>query len=430
MLPCFRLIRWSTLVLTISALTLSIAGSSFAQSYRSDEFDNKLSQRGAIAKRFIKSAAPSQEDRQNFQVYFEEYYFPSMTQNTPDALGKLEKKRTELFKQFIYPANGSTQAYLSGKAKEFATRVGTRGGYHPSVTYNALLILGQLDSTYTGESGEPTPDAEANELLCRVATGAATRARVPQFMLSAALVGLERHTRFFAKLPQENQSKTIQTLGRLITMDKLAGEYDKGVRDWIYWKAARALANIGKPGTNGAYFKAIGKRIADESMATETRVALAGMLDDLKAPPGSVNATAVNKAILSLVSIVAEDEREWAEKFEGLQLSGGRNRNTAPSREKTARRYHEVDGRIVMERSELLVLFTNLQKGVQAVAAQAKDESAAQLTTINDSLKQVVRDLSDKEMIDLNVADSIKRMADTVQATTDGGDADEDDLEL
>ena len=114
MLPCFRLVRWSALVLTISALTLSIASSAFAQAFRSDDFDNQLSRRGAIAKRFIKSSSPDPEARQAFQAYFEQYYFPSMTQFTPDALGKIEKKRTELFKQFIYPANGPTQAYLSG----------------------------------------------------------------------------------------------------------------------------------------------------------------------------------------------------------------------------------------------------------------------------------------------------------------------------
>ncbi len=432
MLPCFRLIRCSILAFTMTAITLSATDLAFAQSYRSDEVNKSLSRQGAIAKRFVKNPSPDPAARQAFQAYFEEYFFPSMTQSTPEALGKIEKKRVELFKQFLYPANGATQTYLSGKAKEFAKRIVFKRGYHPSVKLNALLILGQLDSVYTGESGEPTPDAEANELLCRVISTAGREARIPQFMLATALVGLERHTRFYSKLPKQNQALTVKTLGRLVTTDKLAGEYDKDVRDWIYRKASRALANLGTAGPNGAYFKAIGKRVADERIATETRVAMAGMLKELKAEPGSIRATSVIKAILSLTSSVGEAERASAEEFEELQLRGGRNRSTSPSRKKTARRYREEEGRLVMERREVLALFTNLQKGIQAVAAQAKGPDQERLAAIDQALGQVIRDIIDKEMIDLNVADSIKRMADAIAEATGDGDAqaDADDLGL
>ncbi len=87
-------------------VTLLVEGVS-AQSYLSDEVDNSLRRRGQIVKRYVKNPTGSPDDEQQFRDYFTKYYFPAMTQSTPDALGSVGKMRADLFKQFITGSQGN-----------------------------------------------------------------------------------------------------------------------------------------------------------------------------------------------------------------------------------------------------------------------------------------------------------------------------------
>ena len=407
------------------------APQAFAQSFKSEEVDRSFSRKGQIAKRYAKDPSGDPEQKKEFEEYFQKYYFPAMTQHTDSALANLGKRRLDLFKQFIWIADRSSQDYLTDRAFEFASRVINSGRYHPAVTYNALLVLGQLDSQYTGPvSDTPTPHAEANTLLCKVARGTAKEARLPRFLLAGALVGLERHAKYLDKLPAANQETTTSTLLALMTAKELPGEFRDGVREWIYTQVARALVNLGPGEAQGKAFQAITGKIADESLDIGTRLQLASMLGEMRPEGALPGADQAAEALDSLAKTIAERERDFAETYENTQLRRGGSRDLGGGRGEEARRFVTVDRQIEMSRSAFLAPLKQLSDAIKVVAPMVEDPAKSRLNTIRSALDSAISTITDDDKSDLDIADEIKKSADRI--LVEGGDAEAaaDDLDF
>ena len=420
----------------LSSLLALLMGASasnvFAQSYKADEYDRQLGRKGQIVKKYVKDPVGNAEDAQTYRDYFAKYYFPVMTQPTERGLQNLGKMRIDLFKQFVWGAQPNVQKELSDQAFEFARGVVKSGRYHPAVTYNALLVLGQIDTRYAGPGVEtPTPSAKANEFLCIVADAAVKNAKVPRLMLTGALVGLDRHAKYLASLPQSNQAKTIDTLIGILTAEQLAGDYREGVRGWIYCQAASALANLGETGADDKHFSALVVRMSDETLDFESRLKLASMLGKLKPQAGVKSADEAVSGVIAIVQDASTAERAAAVAFEDLQLeSGGRMRNMPATRDKEARRFKvSVEGEVEIERSGLLSTLNMMQEATGAVQPVADEETQQKLDEVATALDEARSKVSDTENIDLVVADAIKQMDGKVKAILGEGASDEEEAE-
>ncbi|TWT99894.1 hypothetical protein Pla108_08370 [Botrimarina colliarenosi] len=394
--------RW-LLCLTVIAL----AAPASAQRYKSDAVESRLSSKGAIARRYAKSGTG---DAQEFKEYVEKYFFPAMTQPTAEGLADLEKLHGDLFKYYLYTSTGETQKYMNQQAMEFAVRV-LRASYHPSVRYNALLILGKLDDKY---ADPPTPSAKACDLLCSLASRALKNARVPNYELVGALIGLERHAKYVRVLPSDQQKALAKTLYDVMSVDKLEGEFTPEVREWVFVSAASAIANLGTPGPRGVFAAALTKRIGDESLSLESRATIAAALEKLNAKAGQFDGEPVVNAVIDLAAEIGKEEAEIANKFEDLQLQVGGG--FIGARGKLSRRIvQNAEREPTIVREALLALLVDLRDGVRAAKAISPEPKQAAVATIDDAVSNAIRVVSDKGKIDLDVSEAIKDMAEAIQ---------------
>ncbi len=394
--------------------TFAAATPATAQRYKSDAIDSRLSTKGVIARRYVKSG---QGDAQEFKDYIEKAFFPSMTQASPEGLAELEKLQSDLFKYYLYPAPPATQKYLHQQALDFAKRVAAGREYHPSVRYNALLILGKLDDKYPAGGQAPVPSATATDLLCALTSASIKNPRSPNYLLVGALLGLERHAKYYEQLPNEQKKNLMVTLYNVLTVDKLEGDFTPEVREWVFTRTASAIANMQTPGPKGAFVKGLAKRVSDDTLSLETRAALLAQLKKLNAKPGEDYGPAIAKAAIDLASAVGKEEAEIAEKFEDMQIQAGIG--FIGARGKLSRRVTTgLTNEPQLYREGILALFNDLQKGVSAAEEISPADQKPALTAITAAIANVVSKTADKSSIDLDVTEAIKRMAYAVSEAT------------
>lgn len=379
--------------------------------YKADEVDRSLRSRGTIVKRFLQSG---EGDAQEFRDYFKKYYFPAMTQPTPDGLESLGKYSNDLFKTYLDRASGANQKFLSDEALRFAADVVRERRYHPAVRLNALLILGRLNDDYSKDNAVPSVDA--NNALCGLVTRAVTNGRVPRYELTGALTGLARHAEYLAKLPKRQRSNTMKTLYTVLKTDDLAGEYDEGVRDWVYLQAADAVSKIGTPGPRGVFALTLAKRFSDKSLSLETRAELASLLDGMKGKPGAFDSGPLVKATLGLASEIGERESEFARAYEDLGSSVRAGRSAVMDRALKVRRVID-DGNsneATLAREAIVELLADLLTGVRATSKLAGEQ--ASLSAVEGTVDEALTVASDKSSVELDVTESLRRMAKQIEA--------------
>lgn len=395
------------------AIIAALAGPVSAQTskYKADEVDNSLRSRGSIVTRYLQTG---DGDDQEFRDYFQKYYFPSMTEPTPDSLGSLGKASDDLFKKYLSKASGAEQTFLSDEALKFAANV-VRGRYHPAVRLNAFLILGRLNDNY---GDDPVPSAKANAALCSLAKRALQKGRSPRYELTASLTGLQRHARYLSKLPKKQQRETQMTLYAILKADNLPGEYDEGVRDWIYLQAANAVSELGSPGPNGAFALILAKRFSDKTLSLETRAELASKLGDMNAKPGSFKTASMVKAILGLAAEIGEREADFAKAFEDLRIGG--RRKTVIDPEMLKRRVkdggQQRQGESELIREGLVELLVDLRDGVRAVNAAAGEAGQAGLARVDEAIGDALETTTKKSSTEFAITEAIQKMAAQIEA--------------
>lgn len=398
------------LVGLIAVAIVAVATPTYAQQYQSDPIESKLSAKGAIAQRYAKSR---QGDAQEFEDYVEKYFFPAMTQSTPEGLADLEKMQGLLFKQYLTGVPAATQKYMHEQAFEFSKRV-VGGRYHPSARYNALLILGKLNDKYPAGGEDPVPAAKATDFLCTVASASLKNPRTPNYLLVGALLGLERHATYFSSLPNPQKAKLMRTLYDVLNVDKLEGDFTPEVRDWVFTRTASAIAAMKTPGPQGVFVKGLAKRLADDTLSLETRAALLAELAKMDAKPGQDYGPTIAKAVIDLAADIGKEEAEIATKFDDMQIQAGVG--FIGARGKLSRRVTtSLDGGPKLYREGILALFNDLQKGVAAAEKISPEDQKPALTAINKAVTNVVNKTADKGSIDLDVTEAIKQMASAVE---------------
>src|SRR4051812_19830127 len=98
----FRGTSMAAVIRTRLLFSMLIVGSMFgrlaAQEYQADPIDKEAGRNKAFAQKCVKDPATYASDPEKFKKYFENYYFPAMTQTEPEKLGELGKLREDLFK--------------------------------------------------------------------------------------------------------------------------------------------------------------------------------------------------------------------------------------------------------------------------------------------------------------------------------------------
>ena len=263
------------------------------------------------------ASAPSAEEKKIIDDYFTKSFFPSLASDDPIQRGQLAKNRKDLFTQLINIKGGSPDArnHLINLTMSNVGRLAI-GNNHPAVRYNAVLIIAQLDKDIPATaSTPPTPLPQATKALVALLENKEfNKIPVPSAVKVAALIGLDRHTRFIVD-PQYAEPITKAALAvatRTETPDDVSPEVD----DWMRRLAFRVLANQFGAGLTAPVNDAVAKFLANKKVNLDDRCGVAELLKKEMYPAGqAVDPAPVALALGSLAKDVLTFEAKEANAY-------------------------------------------------------------------------------------------------------------------
>ncbi len=385
-------------------------GPASAQQYVSLEVDEAAKNLRYKAQQFAKSGTGGEED---FKAYINNYAIPKLTDARPQGLAELGKLRYELFRDFVLAANPKQQEELTKTLQASMQKVVLNNGgpFHPAVRYNAMLIIGMLDTTYPdGRERTSVVLPAANDFLTNVVKQGVADGKAPASLVVGALVGLERHAAVLASLPAANQKATIDALISVVEAKELPMEVSSSVEQWMRLMAARGIAATKSLGDGNRHHQALFTLINNEQVKLNIRCQAAELLGGMSAAYQSANGIderQLTKSLLQLASDVAADERQKALDYERLTIRGGTN-NYETSEAKLPDPYQA--------RRTVLRLRGILAAMKAAKPAVKNAEMQTTLADVEKELATVLQLAETKDVIAINLARDVKKMASQVEA--------------
>lgn len=393
-------------------LLLLTCQSATAQGYDSKPIDEGARLLRYKAQQFAKFR---QGDSADFTRYMTKYVLPKLADPSPQGLGELAKTRYELFRDFVFPSEPQIQQQLTrvllAEMGKLAQNDG--GNYHPSVRYNAVIVLGMLDATYADDRTRTpaVPLPAANELLTKLAQQGNEESDVPATLVIGALVGLERHASLIGSLPAANRTATLAVLQAIATNNDLSLDVAASVKLHVRYMACRALAATKNLGEANKNHSAIFSLVTHEDMKLNSRARSAELLSPLRTAYGEANGLdqrRITRDLLQLASDIAADERQRALDYERRSLRGGAGGGGFDSNINLPDEYQVR--RIVLRTRAITA-------AIDAVKPAIKDAELAQsLDGVAQAVVKVRNIAEDKNVIELNLAAAMKTMARDVEA--------------
>jgi hypothetical protein len=408
---CMSAIGVPKRVSRLAMLLLALAPAAAARGqFKADEIDQSLRAHGRVLQRYAADPNSDPSKKPTFENYITKYYIPSMTQTDPMALGELSKLRTELFRLYVWPSAPAVQSWLNATLLERMQAIYKDSAYHPSVRYNALLVIGTLDEQY-GESPKPLP--AANTVLIGVLADGLRNASLSPAMMVGALIGLERHAKYRAGLPQQAQDTMAKGFMAVGGRDKFPQEMSTAVRNWIRMQAARGLAHYGTIGENAQYHQALMKMIDDASLGVENRCEIAGLLPKLQYKAGdAIDAPAAVKSLAQLVVDYGADEAKIAQKYVDVRVNPlGGGAFFTPGTGGTHKGFRIVKDQLVYERRRPVDCLSDLQAGLKAIQPALPEDQQKLFTELQQSMQPIVDIATKKDSLDLDIARDIQAMS-------------------
>jgi hypothetical protein len=354
--------------------------------------------------------------KEEFNQFFQEYFFPLMTQSTPAELGELGKNRYDFFRQYMWPARSpQLQADLTAMTKNYMQRVLADTGYHPSVRYNALLMIGMLDAKYAtdqGDQAEPLPEATA--LLVQIVNAAGKSRKVTPELLVGALIGLERHSQLSAALPPQAVPAIESSMLKILGREEPIAELDPEVNDWIGRQAASVLVNLGQSGPSKAAVDGLLSFVANDEITLTERCLVAAMLKRLDLSGSDGGAAA--KSLILLANDVASEHAEKAREFEDMRIGGGVGIRGG-GRGGRGGYGGGIGGETAdYERRHLITHLGNVLDGLDAVDPIAEGDDKTHVTDVRAFVNSTLVKAKDDKTLNVDLTADVKRMARDIRA--------------
>jgi hypothetical protein len=435
MMSYFRRDRhWTATAFAFTLAALCLALVATAQQFRTDPVgDEKVKREGLKAKKWTGDSAYYNADKANFAAFFQQYYFPAMTRNTPSDLAELGKLRVDLFKKYLWATtNTQLQNDLTAMAfKAMGPIVISKEvpPYHPSVRYNAVLVIGMLDSEYGNETRPPKPHPKGTMQLTFIVNASLKgNQQFPPAVVLGALIGLERHAKYHQSLDPAAVKTMSTALLDFVNTDKPIQGMDPAAYAWLRLRAASALANLGSLGEQNVVHDSLIKLIAN-TKSLDDRCSAAGLLSAFKDEKENkydktkVDGPATTKALFKLTSDLSAEELKRAQDFEKNPNVVSSSPLSVASNDPDA----QDDG---YPRRHVLARIKSLGSGLNAVKPALPEESQKQVDAIITAFKPVVIAATDDRIGPLGVADAVRKMSGAISATIgdpegEGEDADD-----
>jgi hypothetical protein len=423
----FRVLAWT------AVFVLAFASAVSAQQYQADKVDDKLSKQGATVVGFVKDPAKYAANQQQFDDFFKSYYFPAMTQFGPDDLAKLGKSRSDLFGLYLWAAqNEDLQKNLTTIALDSMKNIAAKPAYHPAVRYNAVLIIGMLDDKYgivaAGNQRPPKPSKDANSFLIKLlGAGLAGKPAVTPSLMVGALIGLERHAQYHDGLDAASIEGMTTVAKTLATTDPPVPDVDGKVAEWIRIEAATVLAKLGSVGQNNQVHDALVKVLADSNLTLDGRAEVAGLLGLVNYKDAKVDGKTAVEKLLQLAVEVGQTEDKRAKEFQDQSVAGGgamsMSRGGRGGRGEYGGYGSSAEAHSGYDRKALLSRLGDLRKGLVAIKPVAPADRAPGVDVVMSAMQGVIDAAANKDTTDLDVAEKVRKMFESIQTAAKGGTA-------
>jgi len=383
----------------------------FAQTYQTDEIDDRARRNRAIAQQCCRNPSSYGANQEAFRDFFTKYYFPAMTRTSPQELASLGKMGDDLFGQFLWRTKSEPlQADLTSLTFDAMLRIIKKNNprYHPAVRYNAILILGTLDEQYAIETGAdrrpPKPLPKATKFLTQVAGASG---RVHPSLVVGALIGLERHAKYHASLEPAAVADMTTTALKLILQKEPPPDVDDPVFQWMKRLAASILVGPGSasPQVHDGLFQLIG----NQELTLDSRCQIVAQLARLDYSNAKVDGETAGGQLVQLVARVVQEEATKAKAFEDAQFGSRRGRGNS-------RRRGNFGKPEAYERRRIMTQVTNLLAGLRAIQPIVPEGRKEVLNRVVSSLKAIQAVAKDQSLIDLDVVKDIRQHAGEVKA--------------
>ncbi|MCI0332287.1 MAG: hypothetical protein L0228_03550 [Planctomycetes bacterium] len=426
----FRVRPLWMMAFTLAFAAAYLASVAAAQDFRIDPIDEKARFPGAKATRWVSDRAAYTTDKAEFDNYFQKYFFPAMTRNSPSDLAELGKLRADLFKKFLWgTTNTDLQNNLTDMAFSAMGKIVISQGeppYHPAVRYNAVLVVGLLDEQYGidgGNSRPPRPHPKATKALTTIVERATTSNQFPPPVILGAIIGLERHAKYRDALAPGAADKMTAALLTLVKHDKPIQEMDPAAFAWLQLRAASALAQLGSLGPNNAAHDALIKLVNDFKNLDD-RCSAAALLGKLKYEGAKIDAPATTAALFKLAHDLGVEELKRATDFEKSGSGGGGFVSPRAERFAAADPNSEYDP---YPRRHVLARLVDLRSGLRAVKPAVPEDAQKNVDAILAAIQPVINAASDKEVHSLRITDLIRVMTDAINEVAAPGEVPADD---
>lgn len=286
-----------------------------------------------VVRQVFRGTRSLEAERVQFDRYFTMYLFPKMTQSEPEFLSELANERRKLLtylKQEInrQDVHDHVVKLTFDNLKQVAVE-----NYHPAVRYNAMLIIGELNSREAVTSGgNPSPPealAEAREFML----AELTNPKQIDAVRLAALIGLQRHADLNAsrpadrRLPAGVRDKIVKQLLPLAADTKVPANRTVEGHAWMRERVVEILAAYGATGYDDEVARLMHKILRDTNEPFTLRFAAAQGLGRLNMSQGTLKGVDVARAMADLLVEATRDqlgelEDEIAAEKERQKLSG------------------------------------------------------------------------------------------------------------
>jgi hypothetical protein len=248
-----------------SAAGAGAAAGSYSEDPLDKDQENKKNAIGAI---LIAGKFADAGEESKFDAYYKTFALPRWTQLS--NLNSLYKFRTKDLYSNLRNAKGQVHDHLNDLVLEYMEKVAKSDRYHPTVRYNAVLAIGDLNSV---EGIQPTPLGKALPVLLALVNDA--NLIVP--VKIGALVGINRHVAAGVSDPQTQN----QILIAMLKLVPAPAATDEG-HEWLRKQAVEILGLLGNLGTNNQAVTILSGIVGDQKALFDIRFDAAEALGKLK----------------------------------------------------------------------------------------------------------------------------------------------------
>lgn len=272
-----------------------------------------------LAFNVLRGSAPLAGNEATFDDWFKQVVLAEMTQTDDASLADIPKNRQLFFRDYI-EKSGLDQNVLDRLIQgvtfpllqKIVTNDGGAANYHPAVRYNAMLIIGRLNSreaVTVGGKALPIPFEPARKFML-------AEFKNPDQIDAvrvAALLGLQRHAQLEGQQPrmQPADRKEIVDLALAIVADPAPDNRSEEGHAWIQRRAMDILGELRDPGVDNEVALALKSIVDDDKAPLAMRCTAAVAYGRLNFPPAKLDPAEAMQSVADVAVTAVYDELAW-----------------------------------------------------------------------------------------------------------------------